>query len=295
MLSAEGERLPATGPSFRDVTRVAGANTAVVGRHLPRQRRRAGRRRSTTWWRASSTRGTCWRPATATAIAAWNDAAREDRRRLLESDLDGGEVHELRVLVPNRPGIVAEIALALGRATIDIVDMGLYPSCGTHGTVCLWIRGGVVAEQAERPRPRPGAGGGAGMKRRFDPSGPLRGTLRAPGDKSLSHRAALFGAMCADPVHVTGYLDAADTRSTLDAVRALGALVEEGAAGHADDPRAGAARRASEAHIDVGNAGTLMRLLPGLARRPARRASGRSTATTRSAAGRSTGSPTPLR
>jgi 3-phosphoshikimate 1-carboxyvinyltransferase len=66
---------------------------------------------------------------------------------------------------------------------------------------------------------------------RFDPSGPLRGTLQAPGDKSLSHRAALMGAMCADPVHVTGYLDAADTRSTLDAVRRLGALVEEGAPG----------------------------------------------------------------
>ena len=45
----------------------------------------------------------------------------------------------------------------------------------------------------------------------------------------MSHRAALFGAMCADPVHVTGYLEAADTRSTLNAVRALGALVEEGA------------------------------------------------------------------
>ena len=83
-------------------------------------------------------------------ITAWNDAARDDRRRLLESDLAGGEVHELRVLVPNRPGIVAEIALALGRATIDIVDMGLYPSSGSHGTVALWIRGGVVAEQAER-------------------------------------------------------------------------------------------------------------------------------------------------
>jgi prephenate dehydrogenase len=49
-----------------------------------------------------------------------------------------------------RPGIVAEIALALGRATIDIVDMGLYPSSGSHGTVALWIRGRVVAEQAER-------------------------------------------------------------------------------------------------------------------------------------------------
>jgi prephenate dehydrogenase len=83
-------------------------------------------------------------------ITAWNEAAREDRRRLLESDLAGGDVHELRVLVPNRPGIVAEIALALGRATIDIVDMGLYPSSGSHGTVALWIRGSVVAEQAER-------------------------------------------------------------------------------------------------------------------------------------------------
>jgi 3-phosphoshikimate 1-carboxyvinyltransferase len=41
----------------------------------------------------------------------------------------------------------------------------------------------------------------------------------------MSHRAALLGAMSADPVRVTGYLDAADTRSTLDAVRALGALV----------------------------------------------------------------------
>jgi 3-phosphoshikimate 1-carboxyvinyltransferase len=100
------------------------------------------------------------------------------------------------------------------------------------------------------------------VRRRFDPSGPLRGTLRAPGDKSLSHRAALMGAMCADPVHVTGYLDAADTRSTLNAVRALGALVEEGAP---DTPtiRGPGLRAAVEADIDVGNAGTLMRLLPG--------------------------------
>ena len=163
------------------------------------------------------------------------------------------------MLVPNRPGIVAEIALALGRATIDIVDMGLYPSSGSHGTVALWIRGGVVAEQAERlvrdlglevvarvtttshlrrSRRREIAQAGdrpgsiarfRSREPRFDPSGPLKGTLRAPGDKSMSHRAALFGAMCADPVQVTGYLEAADTHSTLNAVRALGALVEEGA------------------------------------------------------------------
>jgi 3-phosphoshikimate 1-carboxyvinyltransferase len=97
---------------------------------------------------------------------------------------------------------------------------------------------------------------------RFDPSGPLKGTLRAPGDKSLSHRAALFGAMSADPVHVTGYLDAADARSTLDAVRAVGALVEESGPGTLTI-RGPGLRGAGQAHIDVGNAGTLMRLLPG--------------------------------
>jgi 3-phosphoshikimate 1-carboxyvinyltransferase len=97
---------------------------------------------------------------------------------------------------------------------------------------------------------------------RFGPSGPLKGTLRAPGDKSLSHRAALLGAMCADPVHVTGYLDAADTRSTLQAVRALGALVEEGAPGTLTI-RGPGLRAAADAAVDVGNAGTLMRLLPG--------------------------------
>jgi 3-phosphoshikimate 1-carboxyvinyltransferase len=101
------------------------------------------------------------------------------------------------------------------------------------------------------------------MNRRFDPSGPLRGTLRAPGDKSMSHRAALFGAMCDEPVHVTGYLEAADTYSTLNAVRALGALVEEGADRGTLTIRGPGLREAAEAHIDVGNAGTLMRLAPG--------------------------------
>jgi 3-phosphoshikimate 1-carboxyvinyltransferase len=100
------------------------------------------------------------------------------------------------------------------------------------------------------------------MKRFFAPSGPLRGTLRAPGDKSLSHRAALFGAMSDEPVRVTGYLDAADTRSSLNAVRACGALVEEGAPGTLTI-RGPGLHNAGSSEIDVGNAGTLMRLIPG--------------------------------
>ena len=56
------------------------------------------------------------------------------------------------------------------------------------------------------------------MNVRFDPSGPLRGRVTVPADKSISHRAALIGAMASEPVRVRNYLDAADTRSTLVAV-----------------------------------------------------------------------------
>ena len=98
---------------------------------------------------------------------------------------------------------------------------------------------------------------------RVDPAARLRGELRPPTDKSLSHRAAILGAMAAQPVRIRGYLDAADTRSTLRAVETLGAGVEVGA----DEVIVhGAGLRgavAGDAPIDVGNAGTLMRLLPG--------------------------------
>ncbi len=101
------------------------------------------------------------------------------------------------------------------------------------------------------------------MNQRFAPSRPLRGQLRVAGDKSISHRAAIVGAMASEPVRIRGFLDAADTNSTLAAVRQLGAIVEvrdgelliRGCGmrnAHSDD-----------AVIDVGNAGTLMRLLPG--------------------------------
>lgn len=101
------------------------------------------------------------------------------------------------------------------------------------------------------------------MNLRFEPSGPLLGELTAPADKSISHRAALLGAMAPYPVRIENYLHAADTISTLDAVRALGALVEL-RAGEVVVRGAGLreAREPAEP-IDVGNAGTLMRLLPG--------------------------------
>jgi 3-phosphoshikimate 1-carboxyvinyltransferase len=108
---------------------------------------------------------------------------------------------------------------------------------------------------------------------RFAPTGPLRGELRPPPDKSISHRAALIGAMTDAVVEVDGYLDAADTQSTRHAVQQLGADVAVSEAAHrgahnlriAGIGLRGPGERAGDSaeEVDVGNAGTLLRLLPG--------------------------------
>ena len=100
---------------------------------------------------------------------------------------------------------------------------------------------------------------------RFDPAGPLRGDYTPPADKSISHRAALFAAMADEPVAIVNYLDSEDTRSTLNAVRTLGAGIED----EGDDcvlirgVGLHAPLEATGGLLNVGNAGTLMRLLPG--------------------------------
>jgi 3-phosphoshikimate 1-carboxyvinyltransferase len=100
---------------------------------------------------------------------------------------------------------------------------------------------------------------------RFEPSGPLRGDYSPPPDKSISHRAALIGAMADEPVTIRNYLDSADTRSTLDALLTVGAAVDEGTGGSVVVRGVGlrAAHEATGGHLNVGNSGTLMRLLPG--------------------------------
>jgi len=107
---------------------------------------------------------------------------------------------------------------------------------------------------------------------RFAPAGPLRGPLRPPSDKSISHRAALIAAMGEGKTHVNGYLDGADTLSTLAAVERLGAKVrrEQNSGEGALSPpgltvwiEGVGLRGARSTEIDTGNAGTLLRLLPG--------------------------------
>ncbi|MGH3016925.1 MAG: 3-phosphoshikimate 1-carboxyvinyltransferase [Gaiellaceae bacterium] len=97
------------------------------------------------------------------------------------------------------------------------------------------------------------------------PAASLRGALRVPGDKSISHRALLVGAVCDSPTIVRGFGRSLDTESTIAAVRSLGVSVEE------DEPDVLKVHglglsglHEPETPIDCGNAGTLARLLPGL-------------------------------
>ena len=97
----------------------------------------------------------------------------------------------------------------------------------------------------------------------------LSGAVRVPGDKSISHRSVLFSAMAEGTSHVSGVLDSADVRSSIGAVRALGAevnLEKQSDGSLAGDIRGwgGAGPSQPEGAIDCGNSGTTVRLLMGV-------------------------------
>jgi prephenate dehydrogenase len=145
-LEKHGDALRHVGPSFRDATRVAGANTAMwadiylSNREAIIQEIRAF---------GEELRSVAGRLESGAGVAEWNDRARDDRRTLLEADVPGGPLHELRLTVPNRPGIVAQVALELGRAGVNIVDMALAPAADMRsGAMTLWVAGDDEATRA---------------------------------------------------------------------------------------------------------------------------------------------------
>jgi prephenate dehydrogenase len=144
-LSEHGEALRQVGPSFRDMTRVAGANTTMWSDIY--RSNRAAIAEEIRRFRAELDE--VERHLEAGEVEDWNDQAREDRRTLLEAGAAGGPVHELRLTVPNRPGIVAQVALELGRAGVNILDMALAPASDMRtGAMSLWIAGDTEAARA---------------------------------------------------------------------------------------------------------------------------------------------------
>jgi 3-phosphoshikimate 1-carboxyvinyltransferase len=106
--------------------------------------------------------------------------------------------------------------------------------------------------------------------RRFLPAGPLRGTIRVPGDKSISHRAIMLGALAVGETRVSGLLEGEDVLATAAAMRAMGASVlrqdqddRGGVEWHIHGVGVGALLQ-PETPLDMGNSGTSTRLLMGL-------------------------------
>lgn len=103
------------------------------------------------------------------------------------------------------------------------------------------------------------------MRIRVIPVGPLRGSVEVPGDKSVSHRAAILGALAAGRTEISGFLEGEDCLATLRAIRALGAGVTRKGAGHYLVDGVGVTGLGEpEDVIDCGNSGTTARLLAGV-------------------------------
>ena len=97
------------------------------------------------------------------------------------------------------------------------------------------------------------------------PGGRLTGTLRVPGDKSISHRAVMLGALAEGTTRITGLLEGEDVLRTLTAFRAMGVLAKGPEAGRLTIQGVGLrGLRPPAQALDMGNSGTAMRLMAGI-------------------------------
>jgi 3-phosphoshikimate 1-carboxyvinyltransferase len=100
---------------------------------------------------------------------------------------------------------------------------------------------------------------------KVQPGGALRGTLRVPGDKSISHRAVMLGALAEGTTQVGGFLNGEDCLCTMKAFRAMGVRVEQDGDTALTVHGVGlAGLEAPAGTLDLGNSGTSMRLMAGL-------------------------------
>jgi 3-phosphoshikimate 1-carboxyvinyltransferase len=100
---------------------------------------------------------------------------------------------------------------------------------------------------------------------RVAPGGRLTGSLRVPGDKSISHRSIMFGSLADGVTEVSGFLEGDDSLATLNAFRAMGVMIEGPANGEVTIHGVGMHGLSKPAApLDLGNSGTSMRLLSGL-------------------------------
>ncbi|WP_028475443.1 3-phosphoshikimate 1-carboxyvinyltransferase [Nevskia ramosa] len=106
---------------------------------------------------------------------------------------------------------------------------------------------------------------GPGLTYVVQPGGQLSGSLRVPGDKSISHRAVMFGSLAEGVSEVTGFLTGEDCLCTMKAFQAMGVRIEQLGPTHLRVHGVGLhGLKAPSGPLDLGNSGTSMRLMSGL-------------------------------
>lgn len=147
-LGSGSERPPEVGRSFRDATRVAGANPAIWADIFGSNSDALADEIEATVELLREA-AELIRDGSSERLSQWQGRVRDERRALLDPGAGAGPSSELRVMVENRPGTVAEIALALSRGGVNIEDMSLFPAADQRtGAISLWIAGEAEAERA---------------------------------------------------------------------------------------------------------------------------------------------------
>lgn len=141
------ERLGAVAPSLRDATRVAGSNPGIWGEIFATNHEAVVEAIGGAIESLEAAREVIGSADTG-RISAWQEEAAAKRAALSEIETMAGATHRLTILVPNRPGVLAQVALALGEAGVNIADMSLDPAPDmSSGAISIWVAG---QEQADR-------------------------------------------------------------------------------------------------------------------------------------------------
>ncbi len=202
-------------------------------------------------------------------IAEWIGEAAANRVRMLQAAYgDPGALQRVQVHVADRPNVLAEIMQTFGAARIEIRDFELdHISPEQGGTLTLLVSGEDNAHRVQGLLESQGYGVVVSPvdRMKIEPAARIDGHIAVPGDKSVSHRALLIGALTEGETRVSNWGRSGDTESTLGVVRALGVQVDEEDVDTLVVSGVGLrGLRPPDAPLDCGNAGTLVRLVAGI-------------------------------
>ncbi len=180
------------------------------------------------------------------------------------------------VKVPDRPGVIREITVALGDANINIEDIALHHmSAELGGALTVYVSGDDVCRRGAAAAGRARLRGDhresgrvtTGSEVLFKPARRLRGRVTVPADKSITQRALILAALCDQPVRISNPLWAGDTEATASMLTAMGVRIVRSRGGGRSTQVSGRGLRglcSPHGVLDARNSATAMRLLAGV-------------------------------